>query len=110
MTRFSDSKFPNRKKLDEINKKLSNPNVLGSSILPDGATELDSAKYKASEMIIRFRHKSGMKQKELAERLSIDEARMSEILHYKVENFTLDRLVGYAQILYPNLKLDLIAA
>jgi hypothetical protein len=35
---------------------------------------------------------------------------MSEILHYKIDGFTLDRLVGYAQMLYPKLKLDLTAA
>ncbi|MBI3555444.1 MAG: XRE family transcriptional regulator [Deltaproteobacteria bacterium] len=61
-------------------------------------------------MIIRYRQAHGLKQKELSSKLGVDEARMSEILHYKIENFTLDRLVGYAQALYPNLKLNLVAA
>jgi len=35
---------------------------------------------------------------------------MSEILHHKVDGFTLDRLIVYTQALYPNLKIDLEAA
>ncbi len=95
--------------MDEIRRKLSDSRVLGSSLLPEKATQIDRAKFKACEAIIRFRRKNDLKQKDLAQRLGIDESRMSEILHYKVEGFTLDRLVGYAQVLYPNLKLDLTA-
>ncbi|MGK5088518.1 XRE family transcriptional regulator [Bdellovibrionota bacterium FG-2] len=110
MKKRHDSDFPTPKRLGEVAKRLSDPSVLGSSLLPKDASELDRTKYKACELIIKYRHKSGLKQKALAEHLGIDEARMSEILHYKIESFTLDRLVGYAQVLYPNLKLDLIAA
>ena len=102
--------FPSRKRLDEVRNRLSNPKVLGSSLLPDNASQIDRAKFKACEAIIKFRRKNDLKQKELATRLGIDESRMSEILHYKIEGFTLDRLVSYAQVLYPNLKLDLTAA
>lgn len=110
MKNKTDSIFPSRKRLDEIRKRLSDPTVLGSSLLPDNATQIDRAKFKACEMIIKFRRKNNLKQKDLAARLGIDESRMSEILHYKIEGFTLDRLVSYAQVLYPDLKLDLTAA
>lgn len=105
-----DNKFPSSKKLREIRERLSREDVIGSSVLPDDASEVEKTKYKACEMIIRYRQKNDYKQKELAALLGIDEARMSEILHYKIENFTLDRLVGYAQTLYPNLRLNLVAA
>lgn len=107
---MKDKNFPSRKRLDQVVRRLSDPSTMGSALPSENATELERAKFKACEMIIRFRRQSGIKQKELAERLKVDESRMSEILHYKVEGFTLDRLVGYAQILYPNLKLNLIAA
>jgi predicted XRE-type DNA-binding protein len=108
--RLTNNEFPSAKRLEEVTKRLSNPRILGSSLLPDNAGPVDRTKYKACEMIIRYRQKAGIKQKALADILGIDEARMSEVLHYKIENFTLDRLVGYAEKLYPNLKLDLIAA
>jgi predicted XRE-type DNA-binding protein len=110
MKKKTDLVFPNRKRLDEVQKKLSDPSVLGSSLLPDEATQIDRAKFKACEAIIKFCRKNNLKQKDLAQSLGIDESRMSEILHYKIERFTLDRLVSYAQVLYPNLKLDLTAA
>ena len=102
--------FPDSKTLAGMRKRLSSSRVLGSAVLSKNATQLDRAKFRACEMIIRFRHKAGISQKELAARLGVDESRVSEILHYKVEGFTLDRLIGYAQVLYPTLKLDLNAA
>jgi predicted XRE-type DNA-binding protein len=103
-------RFPSGKRFEEIRERLSRPETMGSSVLPEGASTIDRAKFKACEMVIRYRAEKGMKQKELAERLGIDESRMSEILHYKVESFTLERLLGYAQALYPNLKLEIVAA
>ena len=110
MEQKNDKKFPDTKRLEEIRDRLSREDVIGSSLLPENASEVERAKYKACEIIIRYRQHNGLKQKELATRLGIDEARMSEILHYKIDNFTLDRLVRYAQVLYPNLKLNLVAA
>jgi predicted XRE-type DNA-binding protein len=110
MKNKTDLLYPSRAKLDEIRKRLSDPGVMGSSLLPDDATQIDRAKFKACEAIIKFRRKNELKQKDLAARLGIDQSRMSEILHYKIEGFTLDRLISYAQILYPDLKIDLTAA
>ncbi len=106
----SNKQFPDPKRLAEVRKRLSSSDVIGSSLLPENASQIDRTKFKACEMIIKYRRKSGLQQKELAKRLGVDESRMSEILRYKVENFTLDRLVAYAQVLYPNLKLELDAA
>lgn len=106
----SSKKFPAAKKLEEVRDRLSKEDTLGSSLLSDDASEVERAKYKACEIIIRYRQNAGLKQKDLARLLAIDEARMSEILHYKIESFTLDRLIGYAQTLYSRLKLSLEAA
>lgn len=102
--------FPSQKRLDDVRKHLSKKSVLGSSLLPSNASIVDIVKYKACEMIIRYRQSSDLKQKELAIILKIDESRMSEILHYKIEKFTLERLIGYTNILYPHLKINLKAA
>ena len=106
----SEKKFPNPKRLAEVRARLSSDEVMGSSVLPENAGPIDRAKFKACEMMIKYLLKTGMLQKDLATKLGIDESRMSEILHYKVEGFTLDRLIAHAQTLYPNLRLDLEAA
>ena len=45
-----------------------------------------------------------MTQKELAEELGIEPARLNEIVKYRIDLFTIDRLLGYAELLKPNLK------
>lgn len=99
----SDRKFPDPKRLAEVLQRLSSDEVMGSAVLPENAGPIERAKFKACEIIVKFLRKSGMMQKELATRLRIDESRLNEILHYKVENFTLESLIGYANALYPTL-------
>ncbi len=64
MKNKTDSTFPSRAKLDEIRKRLSDPGVMGSSLLPDNATQIDQAKLEACEAIIKFRRKTNLKQKD----------------------------------------------
>ena len=40
----------------------------------------------------------------------VDEPEMSRILHYKIERYTIDRLVGYLEILYPKVNFEVFAA
>ena len=106
----SDVKWPAEAELARIREELSSDRVMGSSVLASDAPPSEKFKYKLCEMILVYRRKSGLKQKELAKLLDIDEARMSEVLHYKIEQFTSDRLQEYVQILYPRVKFDAIAA
>jgi len=45
-------------------------------------------------------------QRELAKLLGIDEALVSKFVHYRFDEFTLDRLIGYLLILFPNADVD----
>ena len=106
----SDVRWPSEEELSKIRDELSSDKIMGSTVLPSNAHPTDKFKYKLCEMILVYRIKSGLKQKELAKVLGIDEARISEILHYKVDQFTSDRLQEYVQILYPNVRFDVFAA
>lgn len=44
-------------------------------------------------------------QKELAEKLGIDEAKISKILHHRLDEFSTDRLITLYQKIDPKLKL-----
>jgi predicted XRE-type DNA-binding protein len=106
----SDVQWPSEEELSKIRDELSSDQIIGSTVLPPSAHPTDKFKYKLCEMILTYRINSGIKQKELAKILGIDEARASEILHYKVDQFTSDRLQEYVQLLYPNVKFDAFAA
>lgn len=91
--------------------KLSAPHFRGGNLaLPSEASEVDRAKYQACQLIAKFKREHGWMQKEIAEKLGVDESRISDLLRGKVESFTLDRLIGYAEKLHPGLRIRIIAA
>ena len=91
--------FPSEKELKIIRRQMSR--VRGSQGLPPAATPLDRGKYSVCEQILVFMRKKKMSQRDLAKALDTSETRVSEIVHYRIEKFTLDRLVEYLQMMKP---------
>lgn len=103
--------FPDEATLKRVRDKLSDPNYMGGNIaLPAKASETDRAKYQICQLIARYQREHGLLQKEIATRMGVDESRISDILRGKIEGFSLDRLIGYAEKLHLGLKLQIVAA
>lgn len=103
--------FPDEVTLKRIRERLSDPNYEGGNLaLPKNATELDRAKYQLCQLIARYQREHGLLQKYVAKKIGVDESRISDILRGKIESFTLDRLISYAEKLHPGLKVRVIAA
>ncbi|WP_374001689.1 XRE family transcriptional regulator [Bdellovibrio bacteriovorus] len=45
-------------------------------------------------------------QREMAERLGVTESRVSEILHYHIERFTIDKLLELLAKIRPDVKIQ----
>ncbi len=104
-------KFPRASTLKKVRDKLSDPTYSGGNLaLPADATEVERAKHKLCQLIARYHREQGLTQKDLAKKLDIDEARISDILRGKIGGFTVDRLLCYAQKLYPTVKIEILAA
>jgi len=99
--------FPSESELNEARSELSNS--IASRPLKKSASTIEKIKHKICREFIVYKTVNTMTQKTLAEKLKIDEALMSKILHYHYDEFTIDRLIKYLNALYPNmdLKLDL---
>ncbi len=99
--------FPSESELNEARNELSNS--IASRPLKKSASAIEKIKHKICREFIVYKTVNKMTQKTLAEKLKIDEALMSKILHYHFEEFTIDRLIKYLNTLYPNMnfKLDL---
>ena len=107
----SGTKFPDENTLKRIRENLSDPNYEGGNIaLPSGASEVDRTKYHLCQLIAKYQREHSLLQKQVAEKLGIDESRISDILRGKIESFTLDRLVSYAEKLHPKLRVRIDAA
>lgn len=103
--------FPDQAALKRIREKLSDPKYQGGNLaLPENATEADRAKYQLCQLIARYQREHGLLQKDIARKIGVDESRASDILRGKIEGFTLDRLIGYAEKLHPRLRVKVIAA
>lgn len=107
----SKDKFPDESTLKRIREKLSDPNYKGGNVaLPSKANRVDRIKYELCQMIAKYKREHQILQKDIAERLGVDESRISDILRGKIEGFTLDRLIAYAEKLHPHLRVQIVAA
>ena len=103
--------WPDRKTLKEMRDLLSDPNYVGGSFgLSPDTDEVDKAKYQLCQMVIRYKLENQLLQKDIAEKMGVDESRVSDILRGKIDGFTLDRFFIYVTKLHPGLRLQIIAA
>lgn len=96
-------KFPKASELDRIEKTLFKTE--GSYILPPDAEAVEKAKYEVCKHILVFMHNKGLTQRQLAKKMGIPETRVSEIVHYRIAKFTLDKLISYYEVLNPKVSL-----
>ena len=103
-------RYPEEKDLNDMLKKLSSDEVIGSTVIPKNAPESDKIKYKLCSKILEYKLAKKLTQKELAEKIGLDEPETSRVLHYKIERYSIERLLGYAMVLYPKLTIEVLAA
>ncbi len=106
--RISNSKvppqgYPTEFEWSKIEKKLSKS--LPSKILPSNASPVERTKQEICAHFIEYRIVTGIAQRELAKRLAVTESRVSEILNYHHERFTIDKLLELLSIIKPEVRL-----
>jgi predicted XRE-type DNA-binding protein len=100
------TKWPKRKDIEEVLKDLEKES--GSRALSLDATPVEKTKHDICAEFVKYMLKNKLTQRQLARQLELDEAIVSKIVHYRFDDFTIDRLYGYLSILNPDLKLSLI--
>ncbi len=83
--------WPSEEEFKEAERKMRGQ--LATKVLPRDAGPVEIAKQKLCEHFIRYLQSEKITQRELAKRLEVTENRVSEILHYHHEQFTIDRLL-----------------
>jgi len=96
--------MPDEKTLAKMRKKLES--VEPTLILPKNATKSQKIKYKLCEKFVEHILKTGVTQAELARTLGIDPARLNEIVKYRIDLYTIDKLIEYVELLDPNIDVD----
>ena len=95
-------KFPSERNIKSKLRKLNRG--AAAEGLPASASPSDRFKYELCEGIVRTMLEKGITQREMGKLLAVDEARVSEVVHYKLKKLTVDRLLGYHERLNPKVK------
>lgn len=85
-----------------INKQLRKG--LTSKMLVKNAGPVETAKHEICSHFIRYFNSASVSQKEMAKQLGVTESRISEILHYHHQRFTIDKLLELLARIKPDVK------
>jgi predicted XRE-type DNA-binding protein len=96
--------YPSERKLKEMRSKLAM--VEPSRGLPENASTVERVKYKICEKFVRYLLDNNLTQADLARKLKMDPARLNEIIKYRIDLFTIDKLIELAENLDPKIKVD----
>jgi predicted XRE-type DNA-binding protein len=83
--------FPTEKELKLVRAKLEKTEP--SRTLPKNASKSDVLKYQLCEMFVDLLLKNKMTQVQLAKKLKVSPARVNEIVKYRIDLFTVDKLI-----------------
>jgi len=96
--------FPSEKELKSIRSKLSKAEP--SRLLPKNASRADRLKYKLCEKFVVYLMENKMSQAQLARKLGVDPSRINEIVKYRIDLYTVDKLMDLAEKLHLDFEVD----
>ncbi len=97
--------FPSEKELEKMRTKLEK--ARGSLALSPNATPLEKFRYEICRQFVIYQREHGLKCKELAKLVGVDESLMSKVLRYRHERFSTDKLIEMLSKIYPKHHLTL---
>jgi predicted XRE-type DNA-binding protein len=95
--------FPSRAEIKRVLKKLEN--VEGTLAMPANPTPLQRFRHDIQQKLVAYKLINKISQREMAEILGIDEAKLSKILRNRLDGFSTDRLINLYGKLNPEIKL-----
>ncbi len=102
---MSTKKFPSNKELAQIRTRLSKGPA--AQVLPKNASPGDKAKYSICQSIVAYMNDHKLTQRQLAAKIGVNESLVSKIVYYKVDEFTIDRLLKFLNQLYDHLDIKI---
>jgi predicted XRE-type DNA-binding protein len=96
--------FPSKNKIKKMRDLLEE--VEPSRTLPANSSIADQVKYKICEKFAAYILDKKISQAELARQIGVDPSRINEIIKYRIDLYTIDKLVEFAERLDPNFNLE----
>ncbi|AGH94282.1 XRE family transcriptional regulator [Pseudobdellovibrio exovorus] len=96
--------MPKQTELRRVRKKLKK--MEGTLALNPNATALERFRWNLHQKFVEYKLDKNMTQKEMAQKLKVDESHISKILNYRLDEFSTDRLILLYAKLNPKVKLE----
>lgn len=100
----SNKGFPSEKELKSIRGKLANAEP--ARTLPKSASKADQIKYKLCEKFVIYLLEEKITQLQLAKKLKVDPSRINEIVKYRIDLYTDDKLMDLAERLQLDFEVE----
>lgn len=96
--------FPSAKEIQRALKKLE---AVEPTFVIDrkNASAVDRIKYDLCREFVDYVISNNISQVELAQKLDVDKARVNKIVKYRIEFFTIDKLLSLLNIIKPSREL-----
>lgn len=75
--------------------------IKGSYIPPETAPASERMKYNICREFVQYIRENGIKQRDFADFLGEDETVISRVVHYRVEDISLNKLVNWHEKIFP---------
>ena len=66
-------------------------------MLPKNASKADQIKYRLCEKFVEYILEHNITQLQLPKKLKVDPSRINEIVKYRIDLYTIDKLMGLAE-------------
>lgn len=96
--------FPSEKELKSVRAKLAK--IEPARMLSKNASQADRIKYKLCEKFVIYLIDHKMSQVQLAKKLKVDPSRVNEIVKYRIDLYTVDKLLDLAEKLHLDVHVD----
>src|SRR3954463_16792914 len=94
--------FPPEEELERICKEMSAPNYPRVNMgLSENPTPLEVSKYGLCKKILAYKQDNNLTTEELAQQINLTAPETEDILFCRINKFTMDRLMTYANNLFP---------
>ncbi len=102
-SKASPSSWPSVDQLRNAEKELEKS--LPTIVRGDNATPIQKIKHLICAEFVKYANDTEISQRALAQALGVTESRVSEILHYHFDHFTIDRLLTLLIKIKPTVSL-----
>ena len=95
-------KYPSKEKLKILDEKLKK--FEGTLMVGPSSSPAETFRWELCQRLVRYMVEKGLSQVEFAKLLGIDQARVSEVIHHRIDKVSTDKLIAYNEITDPKVQ------